>query len=363
MINNYDSFGYPIKHKRKVPFEPHVRVPPEVSEWNVEMIGLEAELDRYILSENDLQEEVIEAFSSNIHISTKLEGNPLTLDDVRRLTKGAFLSGETDGKADFASREIINHILCYLAPGSRRFPTLDEIKQIHGFLMEGNERVKGGRFRDHPSAVVSSTGQELFIPAPHTYIEEELSSLVKWVNETGTCLYPVIAGSILFHEFESIHPFSDGNGRCGRTLFHIYLQSHGLPNSRLCFIEENIVSDPEQYYELLARTDHSGDYEDLIVHFTRSVLNSYRDAVKRYRNKDLLDSDLDEVSKLLLIRAKSSGNWFSLELARTWLHNISDYRIRARLNELISRGALREKGATRGKRYRYVDPLRKISEK
>jgi len=173
---------------------------------------------------------------------------------------------------------------------------------------------------------------------------------LKWVDETGSSHYPVIAGTILFHEFESIHPFTDGNGRCGRMLFHIYLQSHGLPNSKLCFIEQNIVSEPELYYELMARTKHTGDYEELLVHLTSSVLDSYRDAVSRYRKKDLFSGDPDETSKRLLLKAKTIGDWFDLELARNWFENISDYRIRARLKDLINRGALQERGSTRSKR-------------
>lgn len=360
MIINYDKFGYPVKHRRKVPFNPTIRIPPEITEWSVEILRLDAELERYILSRDDLVDLIIEAFSSNIHISTRLEGNPLTLNDVRRLTKGAFTKGISENERDFPSQEIINHILCYTAPEFGKKLSIYDIKNMHRFLMIGSNQVNFGEFRDHPSVIESSTGQELFIPAPHEYIEEELNSLLAWVNETGPSLYPVIAGSILFHEFESIHPFTDGNGRCGRSLFHIYLQTHGLPNSKLCFIEQNIVSDPEYYYELLARTDHTGDLKQLIVHFTKSVLKSYRDAVKRYREKDLMSSDLDETSKRLLLQAKRAGSWFDLAQTRNWVDNVSDYRIRNRLNNLISRGALEEKGSTRSKKYRYSDPLNEI---
>jgi len=109
---------------------------------------------------------------------------------------------------------------------------------------------------------------------------------------------------------------------------------------------------------LLARTDHTGDFKQLIVHFTKSVLRSYRDAVERYREKDLMSSDLDETSKRLLLRAKRTGGWFDLTQARHWVDNISDYRIRNRLDNLIKIGALEEKGSTRSKKYRYSDSLK-----
>ncbi|MDP7264914.1 MAG: hypothetical protein QGH39_05060, partial [Candidatus Thermoplasmatota archaeon] len=110
-------------------------------------------------------------------------------------------------------------------------------------------------------------------------------------------------------------------------------------------------------------TDHTGDYRDLIVHFTKAVLSSYRDAVRRYLGKDLLSSDLDETSKRILIKAKKHNRWFNLNLVRTWFENISDYRLRTRLNLLIIRGALKDIGTTRDKKYRYADPLSDIVEK
>ena len=69
---------------------------------------------------------------------------------------------------------------------------------------------------------------------------------------------------------------------------------------------------------------------------------------------------LDETSKSLLLQAKRAGSWFDLAQTRNWVDNVSDYRIRNRLNNLISRGALEEKGSTRSKKYRYSDPLNEI---
>jgi len=360
MINEPLKFGYPVKHRKKVPFSPEIILKPEIAQLNIEIFKLEEELNRFILSSNDYSELVTDAFSSNIHISIQMEGNPISKKDVKRLTKGVIGKEIEHRKLTFPNQEVLNHIFAYNSPYFK--PPWDSITitNIHSMLMEGDPDQVAGEYRKEYNAVYSSTGQERFIPAPPQHIIEEIDSLLRWLNTTGPALYPVIAGALFFHEFESIHPFEDGNGRCGRSLFHIYLQHHGLPNSKLCFIEQHVVSDLEKYYELLARTDFHNDYTNLIEHFSRGVYDSYSEAVERFREKDLLSSGLDETSKRALIKAKQYKNWFSLEDAKSWFENISDYRLRTRLTELVKIKALVEKGTTRDKKYKFADPLEEI---
>jgi Fic family protein len=224
--------------------------------------------------------------------------------------------------------------------------------------MAGSD-MKRGEFRTDRRSVYSDDGQELFITCPPEHISEELDSMLHWLNRTGSTMYPVIAGALMFHEFESIHPFEDGNGICGRSLFHLYLQQNGLPNSRLCYIEQQMVSDPERYYDILARTDHTGDYAGLIHHFTTSVLRSYESACGRLRSKDILSRDLDELSRRLILKSKAYREYFTLREARDWTSE-SDYVLRKRLSDLVEIGVLWAEGSTKSKRYIFADPIRSI---
>jgi Fic family protein len=162
---------------------------------------------------------------------------------------------------------------------------------------------------------------------------------------------------VFFHEFESIHPFVDGNGRTGRVLFHGYLQNHGLPHSHLCTIEKQITENPRTYYNVLAWTDHEEDYELLLNYFTEATLTSYRNAVERFRSKDLLSGDMDEVKKRLLIKARREGGWFSSTEASDWISGRSQDTVRRHLNDLTDMDLLETKGQTRAKRYTFSNPL------
>ncbi len=358
IVNDRKEFGYPVKHKRKVPFDPDIVIKRDFSKKNREIFRLDTELDRFILAFDDYRELVLDAFSSNIHYSTELEGNPLDLEEVERITRDSFERGsDLDEDYDKPTQEVVNHILTWMSTLFKGDWDLDTIRTVHGLIMNDFDEAKPGEFRTVRTSIQTDSGQEIFIPAPPEHIKEELQSLLKWVNKRSSAYSPVVSGAVLFHEFESIHPFLDGNGRVGRTLFHGYLHERGLTNSKLCLIEKEIVGDKEYYYDLLARTDYSGDYTELIDHFADSVLKSYRKAISAFQDRDLLTSDLDEISKRILTKARRKRGWFNLDDVRHWCQNESDYVLRKRIRHLVEINALSEKGRTRAKKYSYVDPI------
>lgn len=357
IITDRKQFGYPVRHKKKVPFDPKMSLSKEVMELNTDIFRMESELDRCILSGNDLEELITDAFTSNIHLSTSMEGNPLSEEEVSRLTRRTFREGPPSKKVGFFSQEVFNHIFAYISGSYSDIWNLDTIFTTHGILMYGDESAEPGTFRKGRGVVETDEGEEVFIPCPPEHIEDEMVSLITWLNTKANALFPVVAASVFFHEFESIHPFKDGNGRTGRALFHVLLQNRGLPNSKLCLVEKEIVSDLRSYYDLLARTDFSGDHSQLITDFTKGVWRSYRVAVEKFRKKDLLRSDLDEISKRLVMGSKKNEGSFKLKEARDWVPDESEYVLRQRLNELVDRGILRSYGKTKGKVYLFYDPI------
>ncbi len=362
-VEDRRQFESPVRHRRKVPFAPNIKVPKDFAELNRKIFQLDSELDRFLLKPNDYFELIKEAFASNIHHSTELEGNPLGLEEVRRITRETFREPHVVRYQSEPDQEIVNHLIAWLSNIFRGSWSLEMIKGVHDMLLSGHEGGMPGEFRTTRTSVIADDGQETFIPAPPEHIEDELHALLEWLNDYGAGYSPLVTATVFFHEFESIHPFTDGNGRTGRTLFHGYLQSRGLPNSKLCMIEAEILKDKELYYELLAKTDFHNDHEPLIEHFTRAVYRSYKNAEEKFREKDLLTSDIDELSKRILIKAKRKGDWFDLRDLRVWCVGESDYKLRSRLNSLVELNIIDEKGRTKGKRYIFRDPLKEIQRK
>jgi Fic family protein len=231
---------------------------------------------------------------------------------------------------------------------------------IHlGLMMLVDPKARPGLYREVDSAVYTDQGQETFHPCPPKHIEREMTSLLEWTNKSAPALHPAVAATLLFHEFESIHPFLDGNGRVGRTLFHLYLQQHGLPNAHLCMVEKELTKDPGLYYQLLGWTDQKASYTELLDHFTDALVNSYESALVRFTDKDLLSSELPETSKRLVVAARHK-DWFSVGEAARWVGGVGEQTIRNRLNELVGIGVLEARGQTRSRRYRFKHPLEEL---
>lgn len=352
------EYPLPVRHRPKVPFHPRIVTPPGLVERSRRIHELDRELDRFILREKDYLDLVTEAFSSNLHFSSKLEGNPLPLDEVRRLTLNSFEGAEV-GRVRPPQREILNALLVWFEPRSLATPwAVETLRAVHASLMEGvDPDARSGELRGEETIVRGPRGEGHFVTAPPELVPRELGSLVEWVNTSAGSLLPEVAATLFFHEFESIHPFLDGNGRAGRTLFHGYLVNHGLPNANLCPVEAKLLGNPELYYRILGWTDHSGGYLELVDFFTQALHDSYEETAERFRTKDLLEGPLDETAKRLLARAKAHAGWFSLRDAAAWVGGRGEQTVRRYLNVLVQEGAMHAEGRTRSKRYRFADPL------
>ncbi|MCI4322378.1 MAG: Fic family protein, partial [Thermoplasmata archaeon] len=190
-------------------------------------------------------------------------------------------------------------------------------------------------------------------------IAEELDSLLDWLNEEATALSPLVAGAIFFHEFESIHPFTEGNGRTGRVLFHAFLQNHGLENAYRARIEVELLRHAESYYRVLSWTDAKAEYSVLLRYFAEATRTAYEEARVWFQSRDL-GSTLDPLTHRLLMRAFAHRTWFDLRSARAWVPSRSEQTIRMHLNRLEELALLEAQGRTRARRYRFIDPLAEL---
>jgi len=366
MIEDYDKkldysrfkmAMYPVSHKRKVPFNPCVRLNLEYRRMLDEIRNLDRRLGEMILSGNDYMELVNDAYADNIHWSVKLEGNNLPLGEVRRLTT-LFTEGKTEEVNPGPHQEILNHLYSFFAKDYFTLPwKMKNITQTHKILMDGVSQPEiSGVIRVDRVSIKGNDGQEYFITCPPENIMGEMISLLEWLEESP---YDEIVTSVLFfHEFESIHPFRDGNGRTGRTLFQILLQELGLKNAGLCKFEQKLLKNSENYYNLLAYVDGTAEYYPFIMYVTESLLQAYNEAVEIFEKKDVL-RDLDENSKVFAIRAKKVRS-FTLADARSWIEPLGEQTMRMKLNELVDKGVLKKSGKTKGMTFEFNDPLKDV---
>jgi Fic family protein len=189
----------------------------------------------------------------NVHASTAIEGNPLTLEQVRAIDEGRELAPA----GDRPQREIQNYIagLRYIEKhAAKKAIRHDDVFALHRILAK---RVmyqgEAGRYR----SVAVRVGR--YVPPPAADVSGLMFELLSWWNERATDLSPVLSSAILHYRFEAIHPFADGNGRAGRALAMWELYRRGFDTHHIFSIDEYYWEDRPAYYAALDAVRREGD--------------------------------------------------------------------------------------------------------
>lgn len=357
---------YPVKHRPKIPFSPIVVPPAHFDETMAEITRLDRGLDRFYLSAPDYLNLLQDATAANVHWSTKIEGNPLSEHEVGGTTRRALnLLPRTESQRSGPHQEIINHLVVWLRPEMFARPwKVSTLQMVHRILMSGvDPEAHPGLLRgpDQEVEILFDDGTPRFIAAPGGRVQAELESLIEWTNSIAPVFRPVVAATLLFHEFESIHPFIDGNGRLGRVLFHAYLQTNGLRNSHLCIIEPHIVANRDKYLDLLTWADAKADYTPLLDHIAKSIHQAYEETYEKMKSLDLYSGNLNETARTIMVNARRHRDWFSIKDATEWIQG-TEQTARNRIHDLCDVNVLEETGSTRNKRFRFANPLRPFLE-
>ncbi|MDR0860233.1 MAG: Fic family protein [Candidatus Peribacteria bacterium] len=148
--------------------------------------------------------------------------------------------------------------------------------------------------RKLPGTVIAnaSTG-EIFHTPPEgeENIRRLLGNLEMFMNETDDDIDPLIKLGVMHYQFESIHPFYDGNGRTGRMLMILYLLLTEKLEYPVLFISEFINQSRSQYYQTLNGTSKSGDYTKIILYMLEAVSQQAQQTEKKILNiKTLMET-------------------------------------------------------------------------
>jgi Fic family protein len=171
----------------------------------------------------------------------------------------------------------------------------NEMQQMEGVisnnllvkLFQELKQLKDG-FRKTPGTVLRNeqTGENVYVP-PQEYDEiiRLMSELESFINQDDACdLDPLIKMAIIHHQFESIHPFSDGNGRIGRILNVLYLTKTGLLDTPILYISREIVRTKLKYYALLQETRDSGQWQEWVCYILKCVTTTAVQGLALVRN-------------------------------------------------------------------------------
>lgn len=188
----------------------------------------------------------------NTHSSTAIEGNPLTLEQVRAIEEGRAVTVT----AERAKREVLNDFagLRFIERHARKRPiTHNDVLTLHRLIAGGvMDQGVAGRYR-HVSVRV---GRHL--PPPPHEVSGLMRELLEWWNGDSAPWSPVITWAIIHCRFEDIHPFADGNGRAGRMLALWELYRRGFDTHHIFSVDEHYWEDRPGYYRALQSVRERG---------------------------------------------------------------------------------------------------------
>lgn len=306
-------------------------------------------------------------------LSSQIEGTKSTLSDLLLFEADHTPGVPMDDVAEVSSHvAALEHGIDRIAAG---FPLSNRlIREIHGILLSdgrGADKDPGEFRRTQNWLGGSRPGNALYVPPPAADVHECMSRLERWLHDEPQRTSPLVKAALSHVQFETIHPFLDGNGRVGRLLVTLILCVEEVLSQPLLYLSLYLKQHREEYYDLLARVRTTGDWEAWLTFFATGVEQTAAGAVDTVqRLVSLFKEDRERIATLGRISGSALRVHHALQerpvdtptrlAARTGLTLPT---INSALASLSSAGIVRElTGRRRSRVYSYAKYLEILSE-
>lgn len=297
-----------------------------------------------------------DARTRNTHSSTAIEGNPLTLEQVRAVEEGRELAA-VDSRTQ---REAVNYFAAirFIEKNVKKHPLRQvDVLALHK-IIAGNVMNQGraGCYRTIGVRVGS------FVPPNPKDVSGLMFELLEWWNNRAAELSPVLSSAILHYRFEAIHPFADGNGRTGRALALWELYRRGFDLHHIFSVDEFYWEDRTRYYAELRRVRTEGDnLTHWLEYVAEGILVALQRVWKRIQqisaatrgDRIYLRPRQEQLLQLLRDRGGMQPReiWDALGVSRQGAMDL--------LRPLLQAGLICREGTPKSGRYRLVSPARR----
>ncbi len=305
-------------------------------------------------------------------LSSQIEGTQSTLSDLLRFENEA-----RAGQPVEDIREVSNYVDAMMF-GLERLDTLPLslhlIREMHDRLLQsGRGSSKDpGEFRCTQNWIGGTRpGNALFVPPPVSELGTCLDALERFMHEEASGLPHLIKAGLLHVQFETIHPFLDGNGRIGRLIVTLYLCVHDVLRKPLLYLSLYLKTHRDDYYRLLQEVRERGAWEAWLEFFLDGIAetaNQAFDAAGRIvelfrRDREAISIGSDRAGSALRVHESLQQNPFATGSTLIRNTGLSAPTVNAALAELVRLGIVEEvTGRRRGRVYGYKGYLDILNE-
>lgn len=307
--------------------------------------------------------------------SSNIEGTYISLPELLM-----FESGFEDHNRAPDTIEVHNYIKALQAG----FELLDTVPistrlicEVHKVLLSRLPRARTGSiapgdYRDQQNFIGKSRdiGKSRFNPPPSPTHRDAMSDLEKAINQDGMYNIPLLVFlSLIHYQFETIHPFPDGNGRVGRLLIPLFLKTKGAMDQPLLYMSQYFEDNKDQYVDLMLKVSQQGDWVSWIrfflqgviescdktmdtIHKVRSLQDDYKQRCQKARSSVLLMTIIDKLFESIAVTVPQVRN----------LTGTSYTAAQNNVRKLVEYGILTEASWSRRPKFFYARELLVIFE-
>ena len=318
---------------------------------DIDVVGLLSQADRQ-LGRLDMYSEYVNIdLYLKMHIakeatqSSKIEGTQTNMEEVFMKEEDIVADRHDDWSElqnyVFAMNEAVLQL--HRLPFSSRL-----IKQTHKILLQG---VRGthklpGVYRKSQNWIGGATLNDArFIPPPHTEVDNLMGDLEKFANDEISHIPDLLKIALIHYQFETIHPFLDGNGRIGRLLITLYLVSKGILKRPILYLSDFFEKHKDLYYENLMTVRTKNDVNQWLKFFLTGVIETAKNGIQVFDSILQLQKTIEPRINTLgsrcgdakkLIEAMYSRPVIDVDFVMSVIgkSNVSSYKLIADLEEL-----------------------------
>ena len=236
--------------------------------------------------------------------SSKIEGTQTNIEEAFLKKEDVAIEKRDDWEEVQNYIQAMNHavILLQNLPFSTRL-----IKQTHKILLQGvrGEQKLPGQYRSSQNWIGgASINDAVFIPPIHSTVNDLISDIEKFANDLQNPMPDLLKIALIHYQFETIHPFLDGNGRVGRLLITLYLVNKGILKRPILYLSDFFERHRSLYYDNLMRVRTHNDINQWFKFFLTGIIETSKKGIETFKGIMQLSKSIEE--KITKLGARSS---------------------------------------------------------